>query len=80
VLPEAELARARSADAITFTSSSTVSNFVAGAGLDALPGAVVAIGPVTAETAEELGVAVTAVAEPHTIDGLVAAVVATLTA
>ena len=79
VLPEADLSRARSADAITFTSSSTVSNFVAGAGLDALPSTVVAIGPVTAETAEELGVEVTAVAEPHTIDGLVAAVVATLT-
>ena len=78
VLPEAEVAQARAADAITFTSSSTVTNFVAGAGLDALPPTVVAIGPVTAETAEELGVAVSVVADPHTIDGLVAAVVASL--
>ena len=75
---ETDRARARSADAITFTSSSTVSNFVAGAGLDALPPIVVAIGPVTAETAGEVGVPVTAVAEPYTIDGLVAAVVAAL--
>ena len=78
-IEEADLVRARTADAITFTSSSTVSNFVAGAGLDALPSTVVAIGPVTAETARELGVPVTAVADPHTIDGLVDAVVATLT-
>ena len=78
-IADTDLARARSADAITFTSSSTVSNFVAGAGLDALPSTVVAIGPVTAETALQLGVPVTAVADPHTIDGLVAAVVAALT-
>ena len=78
VLDEAAVTLARAADAITFTSSSTVTNFVAGAGLDALPPTVVAIGPVTADTAEALGVAVTAVGDPHTIDGLVAAVVSTL--
>ena len=75
---EPDAARARAADAITFTSSSTVTNFVAGAGLAALPPRVVAIGPVTAETAHELGVPVTAVADPHTIDGLADAVVASL--
>jgi uroporphyrinogen III methyltransferase/synthase len=69
---------ARAADAITFTSSSTVTNYLAGAGYDALPPVVVAIGPVTADTAREHGVEVTAVAEPHTIDGLVAAVVGAL--
>ena len=78
VLDDTEVARARSADAITFTSSSTVTNFVAGAGLDALPPVVVAIGPVTADTAVELGVPVTAVADPHTIDGLVDVVVRAL--
>jgi uroporphyrinogen III methyltransferase/synthase len=67
-----------SADAVTFTSSSTVTNFVAGAGLEHLPACVVAIGPVTADTATELGVRVDAVASPHTIDGLVAAVVEVL--
>jgi uroporphyrinogen III methyltransferase/synthase len=67
-----------SADAITFTSSSTVTNFVAGAGLEHLPACVIAIGPVTAETATDLGVHVDAVASPHTIDGLVDAVVAIL--
>jgi uroporphyrinogen III methyltransferase/synthase len=77
-IAEPDLGSARAADVITFTSSSTVSNFVAGAGLDALPTRVVAIGPVTAETAQELGVPVTAVADPHTIDGLVDAVVAVL--
>jgi uroporphyrinogen III methyltransferase/synthase len=67
-----------SAHAITFTSSSTVTNFVAGAGREHLPACVIAIGPVTAETAGDLGVHVDAVASPHTIDGLVAAVVEAL--
>ena len=66
------------ADAITFTSSSTVTNFVAAAGLDALPPVVASIGPVTSQTARELGVTVAAEADPHTIDGLVDAVTATL--
>jgi uroporphyrinogen-III synthase len=77
-IAEADVAAARGADAITFTSSSTVTNFVASAGLEGLPSTVVAIGPVTAETAAELGVGVTAVANPHTLDGLVDAVVSTL--
>jgi uroporphyrinogen III methyltransferase/synthase len=77
-IDDADRALARTADVITFTSSSTVANYVAGAGLDARRSMVVAIGPVTAETAAELGVDVTAVADPHTIEGLVAAVVATL--
>jgi uroporphyrinogen III methyltransferase/synthase len=74
----ADIERARAADAITFTSSSTVTNYVVGAGRDAVPRIVVAIGPVTADTAGDLGVAVTTTADPHTIDGLVDAVVATL--
>ncbi|MCX7923577.1 MAG: uroporphyrinogen-III C-methyltransferase [Clostridia bacterium] len=62
-------------DFITFTSSSTVSNFVSIVGkenLHKLTGAKsVCIGPVTAKTAAEFGINVTAVADIHTIDGLV---------
>lgn len=69
---------AAAADAITFTSSSTVTNFVAAAGADAVPPVVVSIGPVTSATARDAGVAVTAEADPHTIEGLVAAVLRAL--
>jgi len=70
--------RARGADAITFTSSSTVTNYLTAAGVDAVPPVVVCIGPVTADTARQHGIAVTVVAEPHTIAGLVGALVSTL--
>jgi uroporphyrinogen III methyltransferase/synthase len=70
--------RAREADAITFTSSSTVTNFLAAAGRESLPASVVCIGPSTADTAREHGITVTAVADPHTVDGLVAAVLSAL--
>ncbi|MEJ2210261.1 MAG: uroporphyrinogen-III C-methyltransferase [Anaerolineae bacterium] len=66
----------------TFTSSSTVRNtaaMAADAGLDlaaALSGATVAcIGPITAATARNLGLAVDVVADEYTIDGLVQALV-----
>jgi uroporphyrinogen III methyltransferase/synthase len=72
------LAEAGKADAITFTSSSTVTNFLQVAGLDAVPPVVVCIGPVTAATAREAGLAVDVVADEHTIDGLVGALVAAL--
>jgi uroporphyrinogen-III synthase len=72
------LGRAAGADAITFTSGSTVTNYVQAAGLDALPPVVVCIGPVTAEAATAAGMTVTSVAREHTIDGLVDAVVAAL--
>jgi uroporphyrinogen III methyltransferase/synthase len=74
----AALAEARKADAITFTSSSTVTNYLAVAGLDAVPPLVVCIGPVTAQTARTAGIAVDVVADVHTIDGLVDALVAIL--
>lgn len=67
-------------DVLTFTSSSTVRNFlrlIAQAGLDPhhLPGApvVACIGPITAATARELGLQVDLVAEEYTIEGLLAA-------
>ena len=60
-------------DAVTFTSASTVRGFVGALG--AVRGApkVVCIGPVTAKEARAHGLSVHAVAKPHTIEGLVAA-------
>ncbi|MFM7064078.1 MAG: uroporphyrinogen-III C-methyltransferase [Actinomycetes bacterium] len=66
------------ADAITFTSSSTVTNFVATGA--PVPPVVVAIGPVTAATARAAGLDVTVEADPHTLDGLVDALVAHVSA
>jgi len=63
-------------DWITFTSSSTVKNFVSAAGLAALDQVRVAsIGPVTSATARKLGIAVDAEAAAYTTDGLVEAIV-----
>ncbi len=70
---------ARRVDAVTFTSSSTVRNFVESLGgqdrvADLRDGfCVAAIGPITAQTAEELGLTPDVVAHEHTIPGLVAA-------
>ena len=64
------------ADYVTFTSSSTVRNFVDSlGGRDSLPGGirVVSIGPVTSATATKLGVRVDVEAERHDLDGLVSA-------
>lgn len=80
VIPEDAAATAKDALAhkphwITFTSSSTMKNFIAVAGREALQGIRVAsIGPVTSATARELGVHVDVEADPHTIEGLVAAI------
>ncbi len=65
-------------DAVTFTSSSTVTNFCDAIGpLDHCP-AVVSIGPVTSATAVERGLRVDAEADPHTLDGLVDVLLAQL--
>ena len=72
------LAAAAKADAIAFTSSSTVTSWLAMTGADALPPVVACIGPVTAATAAEHGVPVTVVAGEHTVEGLVDALVAAL--
>jgi uroporphyrinogen III methyltransferase / synthase len=61
-------------DVVTFTSSSTVRNLLEALDhkTELLVGAVIAcIGPVTAQTARELGLRVDVVAPVHTIDGLV---------
>ena len=59
-------------DAITFTSASTVRGFVGAMGVVRGNPKVVAIGPVTAREARAHGLRVSAVARPHTVDGLVA--------
>jgi uroporphyrinogen III methyltransferase/synthase len=59
---------------ITFTSSSTVTNFVAAAGREALTGLKIAsIGPITSAMLRQHGIEPTVEAKPHTIDGLVEA-------
>jgi uroporphyrinogen III methyltransferase/synthase len=71
---ELERVRAGAVDAITFTSSSTVTNFCDAVGpFAAAQPRVVSIGPVTSETTRARGLRVDAEADPHTIDGLVAA-------
>lgn len=65
-------------DAITFTSSSTVQNFAAQFDdLQTVVGdaLVACIGPVTANTVREMGLPAHLIAEPHTVDGLVAALI-----
>jgi uroporphyrinogen-III synthase len=68
-----ELARARQCTAVAFTSSSSVSSWISVAGLFDTPPVVVSIGPQTSATAREAGLYVRAEANPHTLDGLVAA-------
>lgn len=74
-LPADLVAQATGCDAITFLSSSAVVNYLNAAGPDAVPPIVVCIGPVTAATASERGLVVSAVAAEHSVGGLVAAVV-----
>jgi uroporphyrinogen-III synthase len=64
------------AEIVTFTSSSTVTNFVATAGAGAVPPVVAAIGPVTAATARDHGLSVDIEAGVHSLDGLVDALCA----
>jgi uroporphyrinogen III methyltransferase / synthase len=66
------------ADAACFTASSTVTGFVSAFGLASIPPVVVCIGPVTAATAREAGIQVSAVAGDHSIDGLVATLIEVL--
>ena len=66
-------------DAVTFTSASTVRGFVIALGAARGNPKVVCIGPVTAAAARDAGLQPSAVANPHTIDGLVAAIERVLT-
>ncbi|MGQ4809402.1 hypothetical protein NKDENANG_02819 [Candidatus Entotheonellaceae bacterium PAL068K] len=79
--PEAYVQLESGVDCLTFTSSSTVRHFVSQVGAEraralAIGAAVIAIGPVTAGTARELGLPVAAVASEYTITGLLEALVA----
>ncbi len=72
-----EALKDRTVDWITFTSSSTVDNFLALAeDVDLSSVKLAGIGPVTAETLEAHGLKAAVVAEPHTIDALVEAILA----
>ena len=76
---DADLADEISAsDAITFTSSSTASNFLSRYGTGCLPALVVSIGPITNRTLEEFGVRNSVVAAKHDMSGLVNALVSAL--
>ncbi len=73
--PEA-IEAVRSAQVVTFASSSSVARFAQMVDPADIPETVICIGPATAATAGEVGIRVDRVADPHTIEGLVAAVVA----
>lgn len=61
-------------DAVTFTSASTVRGFVRLLGAAKGHPKVICIGPVTAREARAHGLTVHAVATPHTVEGLLAAI------
>jgi uroporphyrinogen III methyltransferase / synthase len=62
---------------VTFTSSSTAINLIASVGVSGLAGMKVAsIGPVTTRTLRNAGVVVAAEAAPHTVSGMVEAILA----
>jgi uroporphyrinogen III methyltransferase/synthase len=68
----------RAVDVVTLTSSSTARNLVDGIGgrLELLDGLTIAsIGPVTSQTARELGLTVAVEAPVHTMPGLVEALI-----
>jgi uroporphyrinogen III methyltransferase/synthase len=72
--PAEAIEAAQNADYVTFTSSSTVRNLLEALG-ERFPGGarVVSIGPVTSEAARAAGLEVHAEADPHDVDGLLAA-------
>jgi uroporphyrinogen-III synthase len=70
-----EVLARKGVDAVTFTSASTVEGF---ARATAKRPVAVCIGPVTAEAARRAGFPVATEADPHTIEGLVDAVVAAI--
>jgi uroporphyrinogen-III synthase len=69
---------------VTFTSASTVRGFVNARGVEAPrrpsggPPKVVCIGPVTVAAARDAGLRPAAVAKPHTVQGVIAALERTL--
>ena len=81
IAPLADLLRQRKIDVITFTSSSTVKNFVSLFGGNnlaeiAADSAIACIGPITADTVEQAGGRPQIVASEFTINGLARAIIA----
>jgi uroporphyrinogen III methyltransferase/synthase len=75
--PVAEALKHREVGWLTFTSSSTVKNFLAGVPVETVRQSrakIASIGPTTSETLRGLGLAPTVEAEPHTIPALVEAI------
>ncbi|MBK5289743.1 MAG: uroporphyrinogen-III C-methyltransferase [Acidimicrobiia bacterium] len=74
-----EVVHSGAVDAVTFTSASTVNNFCDAVGSLPEPAPlVVSIGPITSAAARERGLTVGVEADPHSIDGLVAALLSAL--
>ncbi len=75
-LPANPLPLSEKPDIVTFTSSSTVLNFMSLYGKEALVGATIAsIGPITTETLKRCGLEADIVASQYDIEGLVAVIV-----
>jgi uroporphyrinogen III methyltransferase/synthase len=76
-VPVTDADRRAVADAtwVTFTSASTVEHFVDAFGASAAPANVACIGPVTSAAARAHGIEVTVEGRPHTVPGIVAALV-----
>ncbi|MCL4449400.1 MAG: uroporphyrinogen-III synthase [Actinobacteria bacterium] len=72
---DACLAQLASAQVITFASSSAVDAFAKSVGRENLPPLVACIGPITERTAKDYDFRVHIVAQEHTVDGLVEAIV-----
>jgi uroporphyrinogen-III synthase len=70
------VAAVMAADAVTFTSASTVEGYCEAFAV--VSPVVVCIGPITAAAAEQRGLRVDAVAAQHTVEGLVSATIAAL--
>jgi uroporphyrinogen III methyltransferase/synthase len=80
-LPEARRGEVASADAVCFASASAVNGLLAAVGDPAaVPPVVVCIGPTTAAAAAAAGLRVGAVADRHTLAGLIDALINALTA
>ena len=75
---EGRMALDRGVDAVLFTSASTVGSFIDLWGLPPKDVAVCTIGPQTSAAAAERGLEVAAEADPHTIEGLVNALISSV--
>jgi uroporphyrinogen-III synthase len=77
---EDQIAAALAADVVVFTSSSTASRFAEIAGGTIGWPRIISMGPQTTQTVEDSGREVEATADPHTLSGLIGAIVGVLSA